>query len=226
MVKSRWLGYILALSALLVNAPRLVLTYLRTDNIHLPLMTEASLLTITGIATGIVLTGGGMYLAHTLAQARRHWFTRLLLTLCWLALLGFTVILLAPMMLSGLRASDLIAVIPDTSAQWTWSITAVLAIEVMAGGIMLAIGTTDLARPRPSSNSNFAERLLDAVVRRIEPAPVPASKPEPVPAPNPKPEPDLWLSYPCPACQRTFTTNQALNAHKRFCTNHRTEAYK
>ncbi len=52
-------GLWLALSALLVNGPRFVIIFLKVDSIDIPKPMEATLLTATGIATGLVLTGGG-----------------------------------------------------------------------------------------------------------------------------------------------------------------------
>jgi hypothetical protein len=57
--------------ALLVNTPRLILAYLAADGLALAEGWRAAMLTVSAVATGIVLTGGNAYLAHAVARRRR-----------------------------------------------------------------------------------------------------------------------------------------------------------
>src|SRR5690554_6787623 len=102
-------GLWLALAALLVNGPRLVLIYLRVDGLALPAWAEGPMLGLTGIATGAVLTGGGMFIAHVLARASgRSRLARGFLLLCWGLLLLFAVVLIAPALVAGIRATSMV----------------------------------------------------------------------------------------------------------------------
>ncbi len=169
-------GLTLALAALFVNGPRLVLIFLQADGLSLPDNMEGAILAVTGIATGAVLTGGGMYIAHTLAQPAAGRL-RLLLAVCWLSLLAFSVVLIAPALVSALRASELAGVLSAERSQWLWAVTAVLAVEVLAGGAMAAHAMDNDAAPRagvPSAPSALGT-LARAVAQRIE-----AGAPQPV----------------------------------------------
>ena len=73
-------GNAIALSAILVQAPRLVLALLAADRQPVSPSIERVLLVVTGIGTAVVLTGGNLYLAHTVATVRQ-W--RRLLVFVW-----------------------------------------------------------------------------------------------------------------------------------------------
>lgn len=133
----------LLFGALGVNAPRFVILFLKVDGIYLSRGVEGFLLAITGIATGAVLSGGGAYIAHVLAQPTRGGTVRAFLTASWLLLLVFNVILLAPMMVMALRMSELAAVLDTPELQWLWSIIAIVAVEWLAGGAMAAYALLD-----------------------------------------------------------------------------------
>ena len=126
------------LFALLVNGPRFVLTFLRVDSELLnsqllPSGIERLLLTATGVGTAIVLTGGGMRIAHVLAKPTTpRGMVRAFLAVCWGLLLAFTVVILAPGFVAAIRTSDLADVLSSNSSQWSWSVVAVLAVEVLA----------------------------------------------------------------------------------------------
>jgi hypothetical protein len=177
----RRIGLLFALAALSVNAPRLMLLYLEADGLALPAGVEGAMLMLTGLATGAVLTGGGMYLAHVLARGhQRSIMLRGLLILTWLALLVFMVILLTPMLMIGLRRTGL-AEILTVGWQWTWSVTAVLSVEVLAAGAMIANAVAGeparptIARRHPGRWERLLDAATDRAVDRLTPDPQPAT---------------------------------------------------
>lgn len=167
--KKSKIGLYLAIAALLVNGPRFVIVFLRADAISLPTEIEASMLGITGLATGIVLTGGGAYISHRLADSRLSGMIKVSMVACWLALLVFSVILLSPLMVQSIRTSELKAVISSETMQWTWSITSILAVEVVASGAMAAyaIEGRRIFRSRNTGNPGLIGILVAAIADRI-----------------------------------------------------------
>lgn len=164
------IGLWLAIAALLVNGPRFVIIFLRIDNVDLPLQAEATMLGATGIATGLVLTGGGAYIAHSLAESKARGMTQFVMVLCWFLLLLFSVVLLAPLMVSAIRISPLKVVLASSFSQWIWSITAVAAVEIIAAGAMAAYaieGRSNESYPAGTDNNTFSI-LSNALVRRLE----------------------------------------------------------
>jgi hypothetical protein len=163
-------GLWLAIVALLVNGPRFVLIFLQVDNLTIPLSVEAIMLGITGIATGLVLTGGGAYIAHSLAESQTYGIVRTVMIACWFLLLIFNIILLAPLMVFAIRKSPLNTVFDTNFSQWLWSITSVLAVEIISAGAMAAYaleGRTENPPDHDSQPSAFSI-LTGALVRRLE----------------------------------------------------------
>src|ERR1700720_2347113 len=71
LVIAERIGVGIALAAILVQAPRLVLAVLAADRLPVAVDTERALLVVAGLGTALVLTGGNLYLAHTIARVRR-----------------------------------------------------------------------------------------------------------------------------------------------------------
>lgn len=165
------IGLWLAIAALLVNGPRFVIIFLQVDGLRLPVWLEGILLAITGIATGLVLTGGGAYAAHVLAQPTHGGKVRAFLLLCWILLLVFAVMLLAPMMVAAIRSSELAHVLVSNRAQWIWAVMSIVAVEVLAAAAMAAHALLAVTQPQPTQASESAFSLLTrAFVRRLETA--------------------------------------------------------
>jgi len=164
------IGLWLAIAALLVNGPRFVLIFLRVDGINIPLQAEAVMLGATGIATGLVLTGGGAYMAHRLAEARARGTIQFVMILCWFLLLLFSVILLAPLLVSAIRLSALNTVLTSNFFQWIWSITAVAAVEIISAGAMAAYALEGKKREGDEHETQHSAMsiLTGALVRRLE----------------------------------------------------------
>lgn len=157
----------LALAALGVNAPRFVILFLLVDRIYLPLGLEAVLLAVTGIATGVVLSGGGAYVAHVLAHRIPGGSVRVFLTMSWIMLLVFNVILLAPMMVMAIQMSRLVAVLNTPDSQWMWSVTAIVSVEWLAGSAMAAYALLDRNR-HSDPLDNWVQRLTNTLSSALD----------------------------------------------------------
>lgn len=167
-------GLWLAIAALAVNAPRLVLVYLRVDGLALPAGWEAGLLILTAIATGAVLSGGGAYIAHTLAKLNHGGKWRFALATIWVAMLSFSVFLIAPLLVVGIEATELAGVLNTDRLQWGWAVVAVAAVEILAAGAMIADALLSEPNDRTASERQTRTQpsalnvLTNAVAKRIE----------------------------------------------------------
>ncbi len=65
------LGTVLAATAILVQAPRLVLTILAADRLPVADQAEQILLSVAAMGTAVAVTGGGIYIAHAALTAPR-----------------------------------------------------------------------------------------------------------------------------------------------------------
>lgn len=170
--------------ALLVTAPRLTLAFLTGDGIAIPQQIEVMLLTATGIGSGIVLTVGNAILAHALAQKSYQkgllWYV---LLLAWICFLLSAVVVVSPTLVSGLRKSSLITVLPTASAQWFWAIVAVAVIEVLVGASITASILETAQQADYSSGSSALGRLGSALITRLERTLAPQLSMPAVPAP-------------------------------------------
>lgn len=161
-------GLWLALAALMINSPRFVLLFLGVDGVMLPKSVEGTFLALSAVATGLLLTGGSAFLAHTLvAQHARRGAVKLFLTICWVLLLFFSVILLAPYMVYNLSRSYLATVLTTPFAQWAWSIVSVAAVELMAAAAMAAYALHDTEQAHLGGSG--LDSLLQSIASRIGP---------------------------------------------------------
>jgi hypothetical protein len=128
-------GVGVALAAILVQAPRLVLAMLAADRQPVAAAAERGLLVVAGVGTALVLTGGNLYLAHALARVRR---CRRALAAVWFAVLISSGGLVVPLVAAGLRGRTLPQLLDGEAAAWGWSLLAALAHEVTAAGCVLA----------------------------------------------------------------------------------------
>lgn len=163
------IGLKIALIAIFVNAPRFVITFLAADGMRFPAMIEGAMLAITGIATGIVLTGGGAYIAHELIAMKGHAWSRAFMALCWVALLAFSVIILAPMMAAMLANSELAIVLDTVQKRLQWSIASVVAIEILTAGAMVAHAATqnEFVDAKVQHNASAWSVVSNALAQRI-----------------------------------------------------------
>jgi MFS family permease len=141
-LRNRQIGHTIALAAILVQAPRLVLTLLAADRQAVATSWQRVLLVVAGIGTAVVLTGGNLYLAHTLAMATR-W--RGQLACVWIVVLLSSGILVVPLIAGGLAGRPLHEVLGSERSRWAWAVLAAVAHEVTAAGCMLAAASPEIA---------------------------------------------------------------------------------
>jgi len=162
-------GLAVALAAILVQAPRLVLAVLAADRQPLGVDAERALLMVAGVGTALVLTGGNLYLAHAIARVRR-W--RRALAAVWLAVLVSSGGLVVPLVAAGLRGRTLPQLLGSELLAWGWSLLAALAHEVTAAGCVLAAAAAAgerLAAARTAAERS-RERELDELLRQRDAA--------------------------------------------------------
>jgi hypothetical protein len=210
MTRTRAWAFSLAWLAILVNGPRYVLAYLRVDSVRLDPRAEGALLFLTGAATAIVLTGGNIVLASMIARCDRFG-TKLLLGVAWGLQLVFAIVLISPLLVLGVKQSSLDVVLPGAWG-WVWALTAVGAVEVIAGATMGGFVAT---RPRSSSKqveqgNRWGNLLYQAAYERFGGIEQPLLEKE-----ESRKEAGKWV---CPYCGRVdFDTAFAWGGHKSHC---------
>ena len=207
-MKQPQVGHAIAISAILVQAPRLVLSLLAADRLPVAPSVERGLLVLTGIGTAVVLTGGNLYLAHTVATVR-YW--RRLLVLIWTVVLVASGALTVPMIAAGLSGRSLPAVLSSSAVAWGWAVLAAVAHELTAAGCILA-GAAGSAR-EPAAE--LAASAFEPAAASAEPAA--ASGQHSAAEQGAAPESTL-IPIPCRAgCGRTFRSTLAEAGHLRHC---------
>ena len=194
------IGRLIALAAILVQAPRLILALLAADRQPVAPDWQRALLVVAGIGTALVLTGGNLYIAHALATAKR-W--RILLVLVWMIVLGSSGCLLVPMIAAGLSGRTLHEVLSSAKLQWSWAVLAAVAHEVTAAGCMLA-----------SACLVAGSRQLSELSPLAQPGELAGSR---LAASMAGPQPPA-LPIPCRVgCGRSFQSAAAAAGHLRHC---------
>jgi len=196
-------GVLFAIAAVTVTAPRLALAFLAADGVAVPTAWRIDLLAVSSVATAVVLTGGTAYLAHAIAVASAG---RGVLVALWTAALVCSGALIAPAIVAMLRAQSLSAVL-GVQRHWGWSICAVLAVDLVASGAMLAdarrSASDPVAHPVRQGGGNPLSILPDRVQGVDSPTSTLSSDP---------------LPHSCPwGCGRRFATKDAANGHGRHC---------
>jgi len=188
---ARRAGLAIAVAAILVQAPRLVLALLAADRLPVAPGTERALLVLAGIGTALVLTGGNLYLAHTVAQVQ-PW--RRTLAAAWITVAASGGLAL-PLIVAGLTARTLPQVLGARQLEWPWALLAAIAHELTAAGCVFAsaawAGTPAAAAaanlaalPQPARSLPAAAAALLAAVGSL-PQPVAgstAAPPDPMPS--------------------------------------------
>jgi len=177
-------GLLVALAAVLVQGPRLVLTLLAADRIAVPPAWTAALLAGAGVGTTLALTGGNIYLAHVLFTVRRR---RRLLAVLWAGALVCTAVLVTPQIVAGLDGKPLVEVLASEPSRWGWGLVAALAHELVAASCMLAAAaaqhqqhelsrlTSKLAQQAAELRELRARQQLQPARRSSAPAPAAAA---------------------------------------------------
>jgi MFS family permease len=168
--RRRWtgaepVGVGVALAAILVQAPRLVLAVLAADRQPVTPAAERTLLVVAGIGTAVVLTGGNLYLAHAMARLRRG---RRALAAVWLAVLVSSGGLVVPLVAAGLRGRTLPQLLDGEALAWGWSLLAALAHEVTAAGCVLAaaVAAAERGAERAAAEHSHALALAELLEQR------------------------------------------------------------
>jgi hypothetical protein len=243
MPASRNLGLWIAIAALGVNAPRLVQAFLEADGLQLSPAVRPMLMGATGVAAALTLTGGGAWLAHELARSAGERLQGLLLT-CWLLVLAGQLVLIPPLLMVEMGSSRLGTVLPESWQRWSWAFVAVLLVELVAAGAMVAQGrrsrwAEERAREAAELERIAAERnALAQQLRRLEVQPRGGSPPlqalqplqplqalQPQPLQNPlqgrkkaRSKTMTSQSFPCrKGCGWVGGSQKAENAHQRYC---------
>jgi MFS family permease len=196
-------GVLFAVAAVTVTAPRLALAFLAADGVVVPTAWRVDLLAVSSVATAVVLTGGTAYLAHAIAMATSG---RGVLVALWTAALVCSGALIAPAIVATLRAQPLSAVL-GAPQHWGWSICAVLAVDLVASGAMLADARRLAAYPVEHPVRQHGGNPLSILAYPVEGVASPALTPSSAPLPHPCP----W------GCGRRFATQDAANGHGRHC---------
>ncbi|MEZ4614422.1 MAG: hypothetical protein R2867_02755 [Caldilineaceae bacterium] len=163
------LSFGIVIAALAVSAPRLTLAFLIGDAVVIPEQTEVLILTLTGIASGMVLTVGNAVLAHALAsKAQQRSSLWWLCAAAWGMFLIGAIVLVAPTLTMGLRRSPLAEVMGSSTAEWIWAVMAVVIVELLVGAAMAAMILVDEPEPEVTHMVKPSRwgRLLDAAVDR------------------------------------------------------------
>jgi len=207
---SRSAGLRIALAAIAVQAPRLVLVVLGADRMPVPAPAERALLVLAGVGTALVLTGGNLYLAHTVAQVR-PW--RRTLAAAWVLVLGASGGLVLPLIVAGISARSVPQVLGSGRLEWTWALLAALAHELTAAGCVLA--SAAWAAQAAAGGAGAAGALLTAA------AALPAGGEAPLPAGAAGAAAPLQPAADRIACRagcgRSFVSQQGEIAHLRHC---------
>ncbi|HEX4954786.1 MAG TPA: hypothetical protein VF017_15445 [Thermoanaerobaculia bacterium] len=200
----RW-GSAIAGCALAVTCLRLVLVSVEVDGVVVPTGVRTALLTLAGLAAGVVITGGGAWLARAAVRAQRG---RGVLVGAWLAVLGCSVVLVAPHLVLALDTSPLGQVLRSPGERWTWSVLAVLVVDLVAAAAFAAELFELPLQPRAGSSARPARRAgAGAGTARPAPRELPAE-------PSSAPTELLPCRY---SCGRTFDRSAKERGHLRAC---------
>lgn len=161
---------VIIFAALLVNSPRFVQILLKVDGLNMG-QWEGGVLGLTGVATGIVLSGGQMRIAHKLpTMPNGGW--KVGIAVVWTLMLIFSVVMIAPLLVVGINHQpDLAEALPTPFWRWAWSIVAVASVELIAAGVMVAdaiapeVATVKAEHP----SKELVEPKLDIEIAKLEP---------------------------------------------------------
>lgn len=122
----------LIIGAVAVNAPRLIIGFLRADGIHIDPALEWLLTSFSAVGTALVLTFGNLQLAHVVGDARMETWRRIVAVVAWALLLLLTTVVLTPLVVMATQAHALATVLRD-GALWLWCAVAVVSVEIIIG---------------------------------------------------------------------------------------------
>lgn len=182
-------------AALLVNSPRFVQILLKVDGLTMGEW-EGGVLGLTGVATGIVLSGGQMRIAHKLPNMPNGGW-KVVIAVVWALMLVFSVVMIAPLLVAGINhQADLAEALPTAFWRWLWAIVAVTSVELIAAGVMVAdVVAPDKPEVVTVKSDTTAKKETESVPD------IDVAKPDPPRLPE-------WLSDPIPPLNLAKTKRQ------------------
>ena len=130
------LGWLIAVSALLITVPRYASVFSGIDDTYL-----------TALGMGVLLAGGAAYIFHAWGRTKRQDAWRLLVAFG--LNLAYEPFIITPFVLARLWGLDLAAAMSRGYAVF-WAIVVATAPVVLVGGVVLAISFQREKRPRPT----------------------------------------------------------------------------
>lgn len=122
----------LIMGAVAVNAPRLIIGFLRADGISIDPALEWLLTSFSAVGTALVLTLGNLQLAHVIGDTRMEAWRRVVAVVAWALLLVLTTVVLTPLVVMATARHDLASVLSGI-ALWAWCGLAVVSVEIIIG---------------------------------------------------------------------------------------------
>lgn len=212
-------GQVLMWTAVIVSMPRWAGAFIAADAHTLPSWVDAALNFMS------ILSGFGMGVLEVVATAymldawgrmkpRKVWNAKSL-DHRWKVLTGFIVglfvlmpFILAPYLVSRMNGQTIEQALGGSVwLSYVWSVAVVLSPAFIVGGVAFA---QDGHLMPAQSGSQRAESEDKPAQSGAKPA-----KSKAVPAPEPPEPEEEW--HQCPHCPRKFGSQEALNAHQRWC---------
>lgn len=157
-INRRNLGYVIALSALLISIPRYVATFSGIDPVK-----------VTAYGMGVLLAGGAAYIVDAWADATRRKIKRTNLLLLVLGInLAYEPVLLTPFVLSRLWSEPLASVMSNGYAVF-WSVMVTLAPVLLVFGVVYAVWFH--RQPAQTEQTTDASEQVSVVQNKAEQAP-------------------------------------------------------
>lgn len=161
----------LIMGAVAVNAPRLIIGFLRADGITIDPALEWLLTAFSAAGTALVLTLGNLQLAHVIGDTRMEAWRRVVAVVAWALLLVLTTIVLTPLVVMATARHDLAEVLSGI-ALWAWCGLAVVSVEIIIGAAAIV---RDGVAPRVALDETtqpvHAPASLPALPTRADDAP-------------------------------------------------------
>ncbi len=205
------LGIGLAMSAVAVNGPLLVLALLHADGVSVPTTWRVVLLVVRALATVAVLSLGAAYIAHAAVSSPAP---RTSLVVVWLVVLAGTAVIVTPMVVQAVGLA-LMPVIPSLAGRWIWALVSVVSVEVSGAGCMLAAGAAGRAAREEQPGAELARAGWQLPAQPSQLAESQGA--EPVALPHRATFVGPIEDRRCDFCGRSFGSPYALGGHLRHC---------
>lgn len=210
------LGRILTFAAVVANMPWIVQSYLAGDRIAIEGTWVTGLLITAGVFTGLVLTAGCCYLAHS-SVVLRSWP----LALGAGAVLLLEMALLSPLRVAQMGGEQLHQVLAAPWQRWGWAVLAVVAPDAVAALCSWAATAHERSGGAPESiPARRSKRLLgeaEMSVSALTLEPQDRAPRRTVARRSSVAIAGSGGEHKCGRCSREFPTVKALSGHQRWC---------